>query len=79
MHIQYTHAHKHTHTHTHTHTNTRTSTNTHTHTLHARSNKKIITDGIELILDNNFFQFNNVKYRPLEQLWKLKWHQHTPP
>ena len=29
-------------------------------TLHPRFNKKLITDGIELILNNNSFQFNNI-------------------
>ena len=31
-------------------------------TLHPRFNKKFITDGIELILNNNSFQFDNMNY-----------------
>ena len=31
-------------------------------TLHPRFDKQFITDGIELILDNNSFQFNYVIY-----------------
>ena len=31
-------------------------------TLHLRFNKKLITDGIELIFNDNSFQFNNVNY-----------------
>ena len=31
-------------------------------TVHPKFNKKYITDGIELILNNNFFQFNKVNF-----------------
>ena len=31
-------------------------------TLHPRFNKKFITDDIELILNNNFFQIDNINY-----------------
>ena len=31
-------------------------------TLHPRFTKKIFTDGIKLILNNNSFQFDNINY-----------------
>ena len=42
--------------------------------------KRFIIEGIEIILNNNSFQFNNVNYMQTRgTAMETKWRQHTPP